>query len=109
MIGKVLAQTTPPTIIPPISPADLPGSRDLGAWENVVFLAINSFILPILAGLAVLYIVWAGYQFFSSGGDPAKAEKARANLTYAVIGVVLVLVAYALVAGLNSLIQASRL
>jgi len=107
MVGKTLAQT-PPTIVPPINPGDLPGGRDLPTWEAVVLLAINSFILPILAGLAVMYIIWSGYQFLSTGGDPAKAEKARANLTYAVIGVILVIVAYFLVRSLNELIQVSR-
>lgn len=94
-------------IVPPINPSSLPGSRDFGTWQEVIQFAINNFILPILAGLAVLYVVWAGYQFLTSAGNPEAAQKARQNLTYAIIGVILIVLSYALVRGTALLIEQS--
>jgi hypothetical protein len=95
MIDRVLAQT-PPQIVPPINPSDL-GGQSWSTLREVVQFALSSFILPILTALAILYLVWAGYQFITSAGDPAQAEKARRNILYAIIGVVLMLISYGLV------------
>lgn len=106
MIEKVLAQ-----VLPPINPGDL-GGRDFGDPTGTPFqvalFALNNFVLPILAGLAVMFVVWSGYQFLTSSGDPAQTQKARANLTYSIVGVILVVTAFILVATLNNLIQTSR-
>ena len=93
-------------IVPPINPSDL-GGRD---WSNLDQVAdfVISLVIPVLAGLAVLFLIWAGYQYITSTGDPAKAEKARANLIYAVIGVILVLVSYGLVNLLEILSRGAR-
>jgi len=38
--------------------------------------------------------LWGGYDFMFSGGDSHKAESAKAKVTYAVIGFVLVFTAF---------------
>ncbi len=91
-------------IVPPINPKDLPGSRDFGTWQELLQMALNDFLLPILTGLVILFIVWAGYQFITSGGDPAAAQKARQNLTYVIVGVILIALSYVLVKGVALLI-----
>jgi len=45
-----------------------------------------------LAGsIAVLLIIWSGVKFLLSHGDPKKVEEARTVITYAIVGLVLVL------------------
>lgn len=61
---------------------------------------MNNFLtIFIIAGifLLVIYIVWAGLQWISSGGDKQKVATARNRLTAAVIGLILILLATAIV------------
>lgn len=57
--------------------------------------------------IAVFLVILGGYKFLTSGGDPKKVEGARQTITYAIIGLVLVILSYfiltfiATVTGLN--------
>lgn len=56
------------------------------------------FWLLLLAGVtALILIIISGFKFVTSGGDPKQAEGARKTLTYAVIGLVLVLISFGIV------------
>ncbi len=56
---------------------------------------INAVI--IIAGLLVfVYLVWGGIEWLTSGGDKEKYESARNRITAAVIGLVIVVAAYAI-------------
>ena len=62
---------------------------------------ILSALLPyifVLAGLILLlYLVWGGFQLMLSGGDPQKASAAKGKITNAIVGFVIIFVAYWLV------------
>ena len=51
----------------------------------------------ILAAVAVLMIVIAGLSFVSAEGDPQKVAKARNTIIYALIGLVVAVIAEAIV------------
>lgn len=52
-------------------------------------------IVFIFAGLAVLiFIVWAAFDWITSGGDKEKVAGARRKITNAIIGLVLLALAY---------------
>jgi cation transporter-like permease len=52
-------------------------------------------IATALAGLAVFVMLLAGgFQYLTSGGDPKATESAKNTLTYAVLGLVLIIVAW---------------
>ncbi|GEM_PF-394202 len=54
--------------------------------------------LLILAGIAALIlIIISGFKFVTSGGDPKQAEGARKTLTYAVIGLIVVLASFGII------------
>lgn len=56
------------------------------------------FWLLLLAGIAALILVIiSGFKFVTSGGDPKQAEGARKTLTYAIIGLVVVLFSFAII------------
>jgi len=51
-----------------------------------------------LAGLALMMIlIWGGFEMMTSAGDPKKMESAKSKLTNAVIGFIIIFVAYWLV------------
>lgn len=76
----------------------VPGISALGQ-ENIGKL-IN-FLLPYIFGIAglimLLYLVWGGFMFMTSHGDQKAVEAARQKITSAIIGFVIIFVAYWLV------------
>lgn len=73
-----------------ISPVKEPGFESLGA--------IVSKFLPyilVLAGLVLLFLlITGGFQYLTSGGDPKSTQSAQSKITSAVVGFILLFVAY---------------
>ncbi len=54
---------------------------------------INTAIL--FAGItALVFIIYAGFKYIRSGGDPKQTEGARKTLTYAIFGLLLILLSF---------------
>jgi hypothetical protein len=62
-------------------------------FGNVIYAA-----LIFVGTVAVFLIVYAGIRFVTSGGDQKKVAQARQIITYALIGLVLVLSSFAIIA-----------
>lgn len=63
-------------------------------------------LLAPAAGIAFLIMLLVGgYQFITSGGDPKAAGQARTTLTYAFIGVILVVAAWLILTVIASLTE----
>ena len=72
------------------------GPCDLSDAEALVRRLL--IFLGAFAGVvAVLVILWAAYQFITSAGNPEKASAARKTLFAGLIGLIIVLSAYAFV------------
>jgi hypothetical protein len=56
-----------------------------------IIIRIANFMIFASGFLMVIFIIWAGIAWMSSGSDTAKAENARRRLTQGVIGAVIVL------------------
>jgi len=56
--------------------------------DNVIKL-----IFPIAGLVCVVFIIIGGYTWIASAGDPAKIKQAQGTLTWAIIGLVFVLIA----------------
>src|SRR4030042_2801944 len=81
-------------------PGGVPISDPLGGKFSSLGDIINTLIPYIfaLAGLALLLVlIWAGFEMMTSAGDPKKMESAKGRLTGAVLGFVIIFVAYWLV------------
>lgn len=72
---------------------DHAGSNDLMKTINTII----SVVLGVLGILAVAYIIYGGFMFTTAAGDPAKTKKARETIMYGVIGLVVALLAFAIV------------
>lgn len=62
-----------------------------------VVTAALKYIFPIAGILLLLYLVWGGFSYLTSIGDPKKAEAARGRITSAIIGFVIIFTAFWLV------------
>lgn len=61
-------------------------------FNNVIDWAVG------LAGLvAVLFIIFSGIKFLTSGGDPKQVEGAKKTMTYAIAGLIIILLAFTLI------------
>lgn len=60
-------------------------------------LNILNFLLSFLGIVAVAMIIYAGFLYVSAAGDDGQSEKAKNIIMYAVIGIFVILVSYALV------------
>ena len=58
---------------------------------------IINVILAVLGIVTVLVIILGGVNYITSQGDPAKAAKAKNTILYGVIGLVIALLAFAIV------------
>jgi hypothetical protein len=73
--------------------ADSGGGPSLtGAIDNIV-----NTLLFIIGIIAVLVIIIGGIMFATSAGDPSRAKRAKDTILYAVIGLVVAILAYAIV------------
>jgi cytochrome bd-type quinol oxidase subunit 2 len=51
-----------------------------------------------LSGLvAVFLIIYSGYQYVTSSGDKEKVDNARKRLTYAIIGLVIIMLSFVMI------------
>ena len=80
---------------------DNPGavSSATGGQSSVrqLILTIVNFFLGFLGLIAVLMIIYGGVMVVMSAGDPAKADKGKKILTYAAMGIVIILLSFAFV------------
>jgi len=74
----------------------LGGSADNGQLGSLVARIIN-WAVAIAGLLAIIFIIISGYQYMTSVGDPGQAKNAMGNLTFAIIGLVVVLTAYVII------------
>ena len=58
---------------------------------------VLSILLLISGILAVFYLMYAGFLFISSAGNPETAKKARTAIIQAVIGIIIIVSAFAIV------------
>ena len=58
---------------------------------------VLNVIISVLGIVTVIMIILGGVQYTTSQGDPAKATKARNTILYGVIGLVVALLAFAIV------------
>lgn len=62
----------------------------------VVFNNVIRAALIFVGAIALIFIIYAGFSFITSGGDPKKVQGARQIMTYAIIGLTIVLLSFAI-------------
>lgn len=65
-------------------------------FSNTVIGIING-VLGIIGLVAVIFIIYGGFLYLTSAGDASKVKKGRDSILYAVIGLIIVGIAFAVV------------
>lgn len=63
---------------------------------GLVLLILN-YLIFFAAVLAIIYLIWAGIQYITAGTDDEKAKKARSGIYNAIIGIVIIVLSYAII------------
>lgn len=58
---------------------------------------IVTWITLIVGILAFIYLVYAGIQYITAAGDAEKAKKGQQGIIYAIIGIIIAVLAYTIV------------
>ncbi len=79
---------------------DIPNTKPPGFGDTTIIVDLVAQFIPIALGmggfLSVIIIVISGLQFITSNGNPEGAAGARGRLIFALVGFVLLIIAYAL-------------
>lgn len=58
---------------------------------------VMNIIFPAAGLICVIFIIIGGYMWIASAGDPAKIKQAQGTLTWAIIGLVFILISVLIV------------
>lgn len=67
--------------------------NDLMAQANTII----NVVIGVIGFVAVAFIIFGGVQYTTSAGDPGKVKKAKDTILYGIIGLVVSMLAYAIV------------
>ena len=85
---------------PTIAQCNLPNDKDAtqptgGLWNTVK--TIIDWVLAVLGIVAVVMVIVGGINYMTSQGDSAKVKKGRDTILYGIIGLIIALLAFAIV------------
>lgn len=63
----------------------------------IILSNIILWLLIFTGAVALIMLILSGYKFLASGGDPKQAEGAKKTLTFAIIGMILIFLSFAIV------------
>ena len=68
-----------------------------------IFNDASLFLLSIIGGIALLVIVGGGILYIFAGANPEAQNKAKGTITKAIIGLILVLISYAIIGAVSDI------
>jgi hypothetical protein len=71
---------------------------------QAVVTRVIGMLLGIFGSVALLVIIWAGFRYLTSGGNAQRAEAAKKTFLNALIGFVIVLLAFVILRVIETLI-----
>ena len=87
-------------------PNDLNPPISAAGFDDAIKLIINGF-LAVAFVLSILMVVYSGYRMIFSAGNEQQVTKAKTILTWAIVGLVVIVLSYAILNGINLLFGVS--
>lgn len=77
---------------------------------KVIVINIINYALFFIGVIALVFVIYGGIMYITSGGDSDKTTKARNTIMYAVLGIIVVVISYVIVrwagsGGANTIVQ----
>lgn len=100
LVNKIIAASlilSPFAAFAQVAPPPGPVVTSIGDVMRIVETAVN-WAFSLLLILAVLFIFYSAWLYMTAGGEDEKVKAAKKNLLYAVIGIVIALLARSIIA-----------
>lgn len=81
----------------------LPGYGSDNELESSFLPAVMKFITASVGGISVMIFLVSGFMMITSFGDSEQREKAKKMLYWSILGIIFIVLAYAIVQGVTSL------
>lgn len=126
VLSPVLAQTPAPTTPTPAPATTTPTNNNqcpngMVARSGICFpetqlpntpietilLNFMQWLFGIFGFLAIITFIIAGIQYFMAAGNPDTAKKAKQNLIYSIIGILIALSGFIIITAISSFLQGS--
>lgn len=103
LVSAANAADCPPPGDPAYNPLCFPNT---GARDNVndLVTAVINWFLSITAGVAIFFLIIGGVYYLTAFGDEKRMEEGKKIITYAIYGLILILISYSVVTTLNTII-----
>ena len=73
------------------------GQKDESRTANAIVEDVVNWFLFIVGAIAVIMLIYGGFKYITSGGDASNVTAAKNTILYAVIGLIVVVLAGAIV------------
>ena len=65
-----------------------------GGWFIGLMIRVINWLLEAAGAFAVMAIVYSGIMYITAGGDEQKTESAKKNITWAIVGLIIIVMAF---------------
>lgn len=76
--------------------------------QNILLASLNILVIAVVVG-ALIFIIYGGILWATSGGDKAKIDKAKRSITFSIVGLVVMVLAFVIVQTVGLLLGAPAL
>jgi len=83
--------------------------KDRAAVPNVILQIIAGSLIYLAGPVAVYMLVLGGFNYIISHGDQTKIEEAKKGITWAIIGLLVIIMSFALVSLITSILETAAL
>ncbi len=110
-IWTLIAQTELGKFEPPTGSFSEGSDTTEGALSNLELIISNSLgVITVLAGVFfIFYFIMGAFQILSAGGDSGKVQTGQQRITQAVLGLVILVAAYAIIGLISTVLGLSLL
>lgn len=84
-----------------------PEGSDRSAVGNIVMQMIAGSLIFVAGPLAVMMLAWGGLRYVTSHGDQNQMEEAKKTITWAIIGLVVIILSFAIVTSVINILAAT--
>jgi len=91
--------------------AGVPSDAPIRNWRNIgdIVSSLLSYIFPIAGLLTFIYLIYGGFHLMTAQGDENGVKEAKAKITNALIGFLVIFLAYWIVQALEIILGAELL
>ncbi len=75
----------------------VPGDPCTGSGVTPLFTTIANILIFLTGAIAVIMLIFGGLRYVTSGGNPSSTKAAKDTIMYGIIGLVVAILAYAIV------------